>query len=143
MPVASLQMLWGKIYAIWDPQLAQNTLRTSTASFDPLVVEFAQKSFGLSEETFAKIRNNPDLVPSFTEAIHASMKASYVHEMNVNALNYISQVLDSSQPGGDDGIDIPNLYLWLREIISSATLKTLFGKENPFEKDPSLIESLW
>ena len=136
-------MLWGKIYTIWDPQLAQASLRSRTLSFDPFIVEVAQKSFGLSEETFAKITSNPRLVPDFTEAIHASMQPKYLHAMNVIALNYISRTLDEVSPDESVGLDVPNLYLWIRDLITSATTEALLGNESPFSKDPTLYDDLW
>lgn len=143
VPIATLQMLWGKLYAVWDPQLVQAALRSRVASQEPFVVEFAQKSFGLSAETFAKVTSNPDLVPAFTDAIHNSMNSRNVNEMNTHSLEYISQTLDNIKAGEDGGLEVPNLYLWVRDIITLATGRSLLGKENPFEKDSSLIECLW
>ncbi|RDW80338.1 cytochrome P450-12 [Coleophoma crateriformis] len=143
IPIASLQMLWGKIYTVWDPQLAQASLRTRNLSFGPFVVEFAQKAFGLSAETFAKITDNKDLVPDFTEAIHAGMQPKCLHAMNATALNHISRTLDKVSPDDEGGVAVPNLYLWVRDAITFATAHSLLGKENPFENNPSLVEDLW
>ncbi|RDW69215.1 cytochrome P450-5 [Coleophoma cylindrospora] len=143
IPIASLQMLWGKIYTVWDPQLAQNSLKTRNLSFGPFVVEFAQKSFGLSAETFAKITDNKDLVPNFNEANHAGMQPKPLHAMNATAFNYISRTLDKVSPGDEGGVAVPNLYLWIRDVITFAAAHSLLGKENPWENNPSLVEDMW
>ena len=131
------------MYAVWEPQLAHAALRSRAASRDPFVVEFAQKSFGLSRETFAKVTSNPTLVPTFTEALHSSMNSASVNAMNAHSLKYISQTLDNIKAGEDGGLEVPNLYLWVRDIMTLATSRSLLGKENPFEKDLSLIDRLW
>lgn len=136
-------MLWGKIYAVWDPQLAQASLRARDLSFEPFVVDFAHKSCNLGDETFAKVTSNPALVPEFIEAIHGSMQPTHLHSMSIIALHRISRILDEIPPNDSGGLTVPNLYLWTRDLISLATMRALLGKQNPFDNDPSLVEDLW
>jgi hypothetical protein len=131
-------MLWGRIYAIWDPLLAQAALRSRAFSFDPFIVDFVKKAFSLRRETFAKI--NDEMLADFNDGIHAGMKTSFVLKMNANALNFVSKNFDGIR---EDRLEIPNLYLWLRDLVSLATTRALFGKENPFEKDPGLLDDMW
>lgn len=136
-------MLWGKIYAIWDPSLVQAALRARSLSVEPFFREFSEKSFGLGPTVLAKVNSN--LVVTFMEATHGSMQPSHLQGMNVVALNYISRTLDSICREGSDGGEkyVPNLYLWFRDTISLATTRALLGEENPYEKDPSLVEAAW
>lgn len=136
-------MLWGRIYAVWDPSLVQVTLRARNASSEPFIREFAEKSFGLSAETTAK--NVESLPGAFIDATHGSMQPKHVNEMNVIALNYISRTLDGLCRHGDDAftLTVPNLYLWFRDIITLATTRALLGRENPYEKDTTLIQTAW
>ena len=139
VPIASLQMLWGKMYTIWDPYLAQSALRAKTASFEPFESDFSQKTIGLSKAAAAKT-TQPGVLPGLNEVIHVSLRPSSVHAMNVQALTFISRTLDHI---GREGIEAPNLYLWLRDLITMATTRALYGKENPFEKDPKLSQLHW
>jgi hypothetical protein len=142
-PIVSLQMLWGKMYVIWDPNLAQAALRARGPSFEPFVVDFAQKASNLGKDVFARVLSQPKLVPDFTDAIHASMQPALMHKMNVHALKYISGEFDRIRPGTGGGLEAENMYTWIRDLISLASTRALFGKENPFEKDHSLIDDIW
>ena len=136
-------MLWGKIYIVWEPSLVQAALRAKGATFEPFVQDFAEKTLGLSPEAVAKTAGDRKFLLTFTDAIHMGMKASYVIDMNTTALNFISGTLDAVKPGADGGLEVPNLYLWIRDLISVATSKALLGNSNPFEKDPTLVDAMW
>lgn len=66
MPIATLPILNGKLYAIWDPTLVQSAYRNKDLSFEPFAAEFAQKDLGLSNDV-AKLLRETDLVPDFLE----------------------------------------------------------------------------
>ncbi|KAF4980542.1 hypothetical protein FZEAL_3477 [Fusarium zealandicum] len=155
-PIATLPMLSGKIYAIYDPQLVQPALRSKVASFEPFVVDFAQKTFGLSEETFSKVKTH-DCFNNFTDAIHASFQTPMLHRMNVHFLASISAKMDPISDGTvranqvnagreeviSGGLQVENLYLWCRDVMSLATAKALYGDHDPFGGNPSLINEMW
>ena len=143
LPVASLQMLWGRIYTIWDPQLAQASLRTRSISFDPFMVEFAEKSFNLGKETFAKLMADLKVVPEFVDSIHAGMQPKHILAMDTIALRGISQTLDNITSGEDGGVDAVNLYDWVKDLITIPTIDALLGPCSPFLKDPSLYDDIW
>ncbi|POR34170.1 25-hydroxycholesterol 7-alpha-hydroxylase [Tolypocladium paradoxum] len=157
VPIATLPMLNGKMYTIFDPDLIQSALRSTTASFEPFVVEFAQRSFGLTDTTFAKITSQPRLVPEFTEAIHRSFQPTSLQRMNIHFLGSISTKLDPISDGTlkvdeansgrerkiDAGLEVGNLFGWCRDVMSMATTKALYGNSDPFSKDPSLIPAMW
>jgi hypothetical protein len=150
-------MLNGKLYAIFDPHLIQAVLRNKIASFEPFVTDFAQKTFGLNAETFAKITSNPKLVPEFTDAIHVSFQTDMLHKMNVHFLGDISAKLGAISTGTakvdvnnggkevviKDGLQVDNLYLWCRDVMSLATTRALYGNQDPYNADPSLVETAW
>lgn len=150
-------MLNGKMYFVFNPHLIQTILRSKIASFEPFVTEFAEKTFGLGPSTVAKVASNPQLMPDFTEAIHSSFQAGMLHKMNVHVLTEISSSLgrvgggartvDSANSGKeillDRGLQVDNLYLWCRDIMTLATTRALYGDHDPYNKDPSLIEMAW
>ncbi|KAJ6441080.1 cytochrome P450 [Purpureocillium lavendulum] len=157
VPLATVPMLNGKLYTIFDPDLIQATLRLKAASFEPFVVGFAQKSFNLSDATFAKILSHPQLVPEFTDAIHRSFHPTALAQMNLHFLSTISARLDAvadagkvdaTNPGresraADGALEIGNLFLWCRDVMSVASTKALYGDSDPFSKDPSLVDAIW
>jgi len=138
MPIASLQMLWGKIYAIWDPFLAQAVLKSRACSFDEFSKDFAGRIFDLTSKSSRQVHETK-VLDDFNEGIHAGLRPVHIQELSVVACGYISGRLNEV---ASNGLEIPNLFLWVREVITIASTRALFGRENPFDKDPSLIEDL-
>ncbi|KAL6361077.1 hypothetical protein LRP88_04539 [Fusarium phalaenopsidis] len=155
-PIATLPMLNGKMYTIYDPHLVQTALRSRIASFEPFVIDFAQKTFSLSKETFAKVRG-PNVFNDFNDAIHSSFQAPMLHKMNVHFLASISAKMDPISFGTvrvdevnsgreelvDGGLRVENLYLWCRDVMTLATTKALYGDHDPFGPQPHLVDDLW
>ncbi|KAF5023470.1 hypothetical protein F66182_4470 [Fusarium sp. NRRL 66182] len=139
--IATLPILGGKLYVIFDPAIIQSIYRKKTFSFEPFATEFAQRELGISDETFKIIRTT-NIVPDFFQVIHPAMTGDHLHRMNANALRYVSKELDSI---GDarNPFKTPNLWLWLRDLMTMATAEALYGPENPLMKEPSLLRDLW
>ncbi|KPM39720.1 hypothetical protein AK830_g6825 [Neonectria ditissima] len=157
LDIATLPMLNGKMYTVFNPHLIQTILRSKVASFEPFVTEFAQKTFDLSAHTFAKVTSNPKVVPDFTDGIHSSFQTEMLHKMNVHFLTGIStklgrvggsvRTVDSMNAGKETlierGLEVDNLYLWCRDIMTLATTRALYGDHDPYNEDPSLVELAW
>lgn len=152
----TLPILNGKIYGVYDPHLIQQVLRARAASFEILHTEFAQKVFGLPQAVFQKLLV-PGLIPYFTDAIHQSFQKESLHKMNIEWLKEFSRKMDplsSNKTEVDpynhgkekclpDGIEVENLYLWCRDVMTQATTRALYGDHDPFSEDKSLLEAIW
>lgn len=151
-------MLNGKLYAVYDPYLIQQVLRARTASFEIFQKEFAQKTFGLSQDHFDKIQFNPDLLPEFTDAIHQSFQTESLYKMNMRWLKDFAQKMDPISGGKaiidpmnlgrerdslNGGLEIDNFYLWCRDVMTLATTRALYGNHDPFVQDKSLVDAIW
>ena len=62
--------------------------------------------------------------------------------MTTRALHYLNNQVNGLDTGGQ-GLEIPNLYVWLRDHITLSVSNTLYGACDPFQKNPSLIQALW
>jgi hypothetical protein len=137
-------MLNGKIYAIWSPSLVQSALRNKDLTFDVFGIEFAENVFGLNKETMSIIQGTgsigESLVSKMMSAIKPAMTGQNLYRMNTRALEYIGSCINSI---GREGLDVPNVYQWLRELMTQATAEAIYGVENPFMKDPALVDALW
>ncbi|KAF4993225.1 hypothetical protein FGRMN_6589 [Fusarium graminum] len=154
--IATLPMLNGKLYAVFDPNLLQTLLRNKTASFEPFATDYAKKTFDLTQENFAKVKV-PGVYDEFTDAIHASFQTASLQQMNIEFLGCISAKLDAMSNGTmranatthgkeqfmDGVLQMDNFYLWCRDVMSLATTKALYGDHDPFGHNPSLIEDMW
>ncbi|KAK7428295.1 hypothetical protein QQZ08_005192 [Neonectria magnoliae] len=139
--IATPPILNGKLYVIFDPAIVQSAYRNKKLSFEPFAVEFAQRELAFSNETL-RILQETQLVPDFFASIHPAMTGAHLHRMNANALNYVSGQLDGIG-GGGKAFEVPNLFLWVRDLMTMATTEALYGSENPLRENPSLVEDLW
>lgn len=139
--VATLPILNGRLYVMWDPVMVQMAYRNKKLNFLPFVLEFAHKELAMRPEVF-KIMQDTDVVPEVFTQNRPSMSGAHLHATNARALNFISGRLEGM---GADGktLEIPNLYLWVQELMTVATTEALFGAENPFKKNPGLVEDIW
>lgn len=150
-------MLGGKLYSIYDPYLMQTLIRSKNASNDHFSLEYAQKVFDLPSETFAKVKTNTELLPDFTDAIHQSFQGDMLFKMNMHTLDDIrakmsgvsrgQNIPDSMNAGKETlipgGIEVENLYLWLRDVMTLATTKALYGNSDPFAQKKELVDDIW
>lgn len=144
MAIATLPMLNGKVYAIWSPSLVQAAMRNKNMTFDVFGIEFAQRVMGITDEAAAIIKGpggvEESLAPETMAAIKVAMTGQNLYRMNVSALTFIATRLNTFGPT----VDVPNLYRWLRELMTMATAEALYGpSNNPLREDPSLIDALW
>ncbi|KJZ75729.1 hypothetical protein HIM_04886 [Hirsutella minnesotensis 3608] len=140
-PIATLPMMGGKTYAIWDPALVQSALRQKTLSFEPFAIDFLQTMLGMKEESYSRFREKPEIVVEFFDALHVTVRGEPLHRMNANALNFISSRLDAIK--GTGKVQVDNFYLWLRELMTLATTTALLGDRNPLLLNGKLIDDLW
>jgi hypothetical protein len=132
-------MLWGKIYAVWDPDLAQAALRSKGPSFEPLMLLYAKAMMGATDETVEKIKTQKEkLISTFFDVIHGSMGSSNVQKMNTQAWEVTGKAFDDIE-----SLEGPNMYVWVRTLVTLATTKALFGEHDPFRKDPSQVQYVW
>lgn len=131
-------MLNGKIYVINSPTLISAAMRSKDLIFDPFILQFALAVLGASKQhvdTFAK----PGVLEHISQVIHLSLTGDPVFRMNARALNDVAQLLNSIGPGSD--FAVPEVFLWLRGLMSRATMVALFGARNPMTAET--IDQLW
>jgi len=138
-------MLAGKMYAVWDPVLVATALRTKSLSATPHIYDGSVALAQLSPATAALIRG-PDgkaaIVDRVLERIMPpTLKGAGLERMYALALPLIGQRLGQLADGRT--ATIPNVWLWLRGLMMSAAGLALYGKEDPFAKDPGLEQAMW
>ncbi|KZL75264.1 prostacyclin synthase [Colletotrichum tofieldiae] len=141
MVIATLPILSGKVYGIWDATLIQSVYRNRHLSFEPFAVEFAQRELGFNN-AILKVIQESTLIPEFFDGIHKSMNADNLHRMNANALAYVSGALDDVCKGSE-AFETTNLFVWVRDLMTMATAEALYGPHNPMRKDASLMHDAW
>ncbi|KAK3322713.1 cytochrome P450 [Apodospora peruviana] len=146
-PIATLPMLTGKMYAVWDPVLLASGLRNKHLSTSPSIKTITQPLMHVSND-FHEYLNGPDgdalIDRIMLHAIPSAFKPSAVQKMNEAALIHIAADLSAlAAATGNDDVEIPNVWMWIRSLITSVTAKAVYGKEDPFSKDPGMEQALW
>jgi hypothetical protein len=134
-------MLRGKVYVINSPDLAQAAFCSQSLSFAPFVTEFVDRIDELSPSAKAAYSER-GLHSGLMKIFAATMAGDSAKSMSAVALGEFCRLL----PGSDTvtGIDVPDLWIWIRDIMTISTTSILLGtKHNPWIKDPSLIETYW
>ncbi|KAH7383684.1 cytochrome P450 [Cadophora sp. MPI-SDFR-AT-0126] len=139
LPIATLPMINGKLYIITQPALIQSAYRNKNLSFDPFMIDFAQRMLDLPEEVMVPVRDIPSFIPEVVKEIHGSMLGEHLYKMNADALNNVAVTIN----GLSATFKADSLYLWIRETLTMATCNTLLGSHNPLKDDLSLVDALW
>ena len=138
LPIATLPVLKGKIYAIWDPILIQSAYCNKNLSFTPYALDNVRAVTGYDDFSH-HIVSSTDVLPVYFRSMYDGTTARHVHQLNVTSLEHVSQYINSIGP---KGLDVPNIYMWLRNLMTVATCEGLFGPRNPIRDDQS-VEDVW
>jgi hypothetical protein len=130
-------MLRGKMYSVSDAHVAQAVIRSSNMSIQPFLHGFANAV--LDEETASKVQQ-PGHLDEALGALHAGFAGGNALVAEERALDFLSHWASSIS---SNGVEAPNLYLWVRDLISRVTFHATLGRKNPFEKDDSLMKDIW
>ncbi|KXX73875.1 hypothetical protein MMYC01_204633 [Madurella mycetomatis] len=144
-PIATLPMLTGKMYAVWDPHLIASALRNKSLSTTPHTLDVAPIVTRLGAHTVELLRGpqgEPLLDRFMQHVIPGSLKGEHLQRLNTAALAVLaSQLSDLARQGACERL--PNTWLWLRTLIATATSKALYGKHDPFGGNAAVENALW
>lgn len=143
----TLQMLNGRTYVVSSPALASQIQRASaTLDFGQLVVEVTPRMVGLSDET-KRIIDDPKSKEENRQRMAAQVMHEVVHPLLAfGKMNGIAEI--QLQHFSDFVNAVPNgqeveFFNFLSREITSASMHTFYGPENPFALHPELIEDFW
>lgn len=139
MAIATLPILGGKMYAIWDSALIQSGLRAKTMSFDPIMFQHAGGLMGLEKKSVDIARDG-----MLTELMHITkpmLAGESLARISATVLNYDATVLNNIRKG--KGYEIPDLYDWVQTTVTLATTEAFYGSANPLQRDRSLVDDVW
>ena len=139
-------MLTGKMYAIWDPVLVAAGLKTRSLSATPHILQGSVALAQLGPKTL-ELFKGPDGKGAIVDRVLAhvmppTLKGQGLQRMTDLALPYLGERL-GRLADGEEVAEVPNVWMWLRELMMSASGLALYGKDDPFAKDPTLEQALW
>lgn len=145
VPIATLPILNKKLYVIFSPTLQQSAMRAKNMDAQSFTVNFIPRLFGIKQETLDKLLGKDGVHESMAipmgRVFTSTLSGDSLNDLTLSTMESVSNTLNAV---GDGGLEIQNLYLWLRQVMSQATAAGLFGhKYNPYGKGESVIDAQW
>ncbi|KAI1772252.1 cytochrome P450 [Hypoxylon cercidicola] len=149
-PIFTMSLPGQKMYVVTKPELIQVVQKQhKTLAFPPIEAKFASKVCGASLEAQAILDKNVNgdegefgLSMESYAAMRAGLKPGpQLDGMNRAMIQEIAKSLDLLQPpkGGSRKVGI---YTWLRDAITTATTRSVYGPMNPFD-DKAIVDAFW
>ncbi|KAK4156579.1 cytochrome P450 [Chaetomidium leptoderma] len=147
-PIATLPMLTGKMYAVWDPYLIAAGLRSKSLSSTPHIIDATPLVAQVSKPTANLLRGprgNHIVDRIMHHAIPSAFKPASIQRLNATALAELASQLSTlcASSSTTTKTPIPNAWLWLRHLLTDATGKAVYGAHDPFAKNPAVETALW
>lgn len=139
-------MLTGRTYIVADPALCAAVQKNSNAmSFDPIVAQITPRLVGSNAHTTGIIRGPPgkkidetSIIKKSHPVVNTPLLPQNIHGASKIQLDYFSGVIAKIY----DGEEV-DLFRFIRKAVTAASEMTYFGPNNPFEKNPNLVEDFW
>jgi hypothetical protein len=114
--------------------------------FDTFVSDALRRLLNVSEADMKLFFQEPGVGggPSYSNEIHDLMQSSLKPGPALSHMNsrFQSRLAKSFNEIGTEGKTV-KLHRWTRDMVTLAACAAIYGSDNPFEDDPSLVESLW
>lgn len=148
LPIATLQMLNGKMYAIWDPTLISAGLKSKHLSNLPQIRQYITNLMNPSEEGSVLLtgpKADDMSVRMLQHVIPQALKGEHFASMTRAALSELSSTCTALSSGTGATTQIPNLWTWTRHALVSATSTALYGppSQDPFRLNPEMETALF
>ena len=82
------------------------------------------------------------MVDDVVNSMAGSFVGGHLQQMIRAALSIMSRQLSGFGHGANETV-VPNVWLWMRHLMTEPTGKAVYGDEDPFSKHPDLEQALW
>jgi len=108
-------------------------------------VAFIPRLFGVKQQTLDRLLGrdgmHESIMSPMERVFQTTLSGDSLNRITLSGLSFVADTLNSIPRSG---ISVPNLYMWLRDIMSVATSTALFGREsNPYGKDSAVVDAQW
>ncbi|KAI0390025.1 cytochrome P450 [Xylariaceae sp. FL0594] len=151
-PIFTMALPGQKMYVVTKPELVQSVQKQhKVLAFPPIEANFASTVCGASQEAQAILAKNVNgdegdfgLSMESYEAMRSALKPSpELDDMNRSMIREVTKSLDQLQPSlSRGGSRTLSLYAWLRNAITTATTRSVYGPMNPYD-DPEIVDAFW
>lgn len=141
--IFTMPMLTSRTYIVASPDLCAAVQKASTAmSFDPIVAHVTPRLVGSNTHTKHIIQHVQEdqggIIKKSHHIINPPLMPQRILGASKTQLDYFGGVIAKI----NDGSEI-DLFRYVARAVTSASMYTFFGPNNPFEKHPKLVEDFW
>lgn len=138
------------MYVVTRPDLIQLVQKQhKILAFPPIEAKFAATVCGIGPKTQAILDKNVNgdegdfgLSVDSYKVIHSAMKPGpELDAMNRDMLSHVAAALDELCPEKSEARTV-KMSAWLRDVITVATTKSVYGPLNPFN-DKAVTDAFW
>ncbi|EXJ54712.1 hypothetical protein A1O7_10053 [Cladophialophora yegresii CBS 114405] len=150
-PIYTLPTLSSRQYIVTSPQIAAQLQRQhKDLAFYNVILEVTRRLLHLNSDTMRIIMTNVNreegdwgLMPKMHDMFSDVLgRGESLKELTRLQMALFSDMLNEVAIRGDDSVEI-GLFEWIKSIFAFANAKALYGPENPFAVDPSLVDAFW
>ena len=139
-------MLNMKLYVVTSPALVSAVNRNSKSiAFNPFIAALGKRMTGHDEATGQIVQHNlnGENGPGYVIQLHDDTVASLapgkgLENMTQAMLKQVSPYLDALANDAE-----VNLFEWTRNMVTMCSTRAVYGPNNPFNRDRTLITSFW
>ncbi|KAI9154727.1 Cytochrome P450 monooxygenase nodJ [Paramyrothecium foliicola] len=149
-PIFTMTLPGQKMYIVTRPELIQQVQKLhKILSFPPIEAKFASTICGASPEAQAILAKNVNgdegdfglSMESYAAMRDALRPGSDLDDMNRLMIQEIATAIDQLQPAQDKSRTL-GIYSWLRDAITTATTRSVYGPLNPYD-DKAIADAFW
>ncbi|KAK8108112.1 uncharacterized protein PG998_010125 [Apiospora kogelbergensis] len=149
-PIFTMSLPGQKMYVVTKPELVQKVQKMhKVLAFPPIEAKFSSTVCGASleaQEILDKNTNGDEgdhglSMETYTAMREALKPGALLDDMNRKMIQEIAMSLDTLQPAKGQSRRF-GMYTWLRDAITMATTRSVYGPMNPYE-DKSIADSFW
>ncbi|KAK8863043.1 cytochrome P450 [Apiospora arundinis] len=149
LPIVTVFLGTQKVYIVHAPELVSQVNRSPKAinATLPFLTLVCAKIFGMHGDYLEELMRKPTARGSLWRDLqgfqHASLdpKSSSAAQMTFKIANRLSDGLEACTR--ESCKTSVNLMDWLQTTLTLATAHGLYGADNPFARDPTMVSSVW
>ncbi|KAG6362152.1 hypothetical protein INS49_010381 [Diaporthe citri] len=118
-------------------------MRHRDLDFNLVGLAFARQVADLSHQALGeRVKKGPNTYTAETVAgIKSGLMGHGVKRMTAAMLAHVGSQLNPIDAG--QGLHVPSLWVWMRDMMTMATVEVFYGHANPFRADPAGLDALW
>ncbi|KAL2258985.1 hypothetical protein VTK26DRAFT_7503 [Humicola hyalothermophila] len=141
----------GKLYVISSPALMAAALRHRHLSLDEFIETFSVNALGLSGEERERFRSRPGYMEFLLKSVYPAFSGDALRGTAGAASRRIARALNEIGGGAEgqrqhegtgegdgacgEGLEVPDVTVWLRDMLCQAVMVGLYGEKNPVTVD--------